>query len=105
MIDNNKDIVLNLDEIDTTKIPQYIDTLGRTRVKIKKVFLYISAIKEFVCVDIKHLKRKSINYKEINTNKHINILNTEHKNREINRKRKFNQKFKNRKKGENIFIF
>ena len=76
MKDINEKIALELKEIDVSKIPAFTYTRNREKRKIETVFTYVSEIKEFISVDIKQLKKKSLNINAIMIQNNLNVFNT-----------------------------
>ena len=75
MKDKSEVVALKLDEIDLSKIPQHIYKSNK-RYKVERVFLYISNIKKFMCIDLKHLKKKTKDFRVIMMRDDLNIFNT-----------------------------
>ena len=75
MKDLNDVIALKLKKIDLSKIPAFNYVNNGKRIKINRVFLYISELKRFVCIDLKQLRRKNINVNTIMMQNNIELFN------------------------------
>lgn len=76
MKDINEKIALELKQIDASKIPAFTYTRSREKRKNEIVFIYVSELKKFISVDIKQLRRKTLNVNVIMMQNNLNVFNT-----------------------------